>query len=143
MDNVIYKSYDDLCRQIDLLNSMLETYYEERYKILKMGGFEGLKELSGCATDNVSVMKTSQVDFIYAIERLVEIDKQVIELASSIEWLKSQKADIDQKLSEFDGIEEKVFYNRVVRGLSQDKTAEAIGRSIRHVRRIENRIKNI
>ncbi|GMQ57070.1 hypothetical protein AN1V17_14650 [Vallitalea sediminicola] len=50
---------------------------------------------------------------------------------------------MDQEFSKTQGKNNKVFYYRVIEGLTQEKTAEKLGMSSRQIQRIENKYKKV
>ena len=89
--------------------------------------YKGVKDYRDTRTEEYSKEKKRLLT-------LIELDKQLLESACT-------HIDDREYLENLDSNLQKVQYLRVVRGYTQEATAEILGLSDRHVRRLEKRIK--
>ena len=68
------------------------------------------------------------------LQAMIDLDRELI-ATSGI------RIDDNEYLTCLDNIEQKVKYLRVVKGYTQEKAAEILELSVRHIKRIEKRIK--
>lgn len=138
---MIIQSYNDICAKISALEIWIDSLERDKkyYTKLLHGGCP--KDITSIVYDGMP--KGSRNDM--TLDRILEsIHKVKSHLYLAIEELKHKtqsRIDIEGVLSKMEGLEHQVFYYRVVRGLSQEQTAEAIERCTRQVQRIEKSIK--
>lgn len=69
------------------------------------------------------------------------IEKYISLQQKRLQQLRQEKEKVDQEFSKTQGKTNRVFYYRVIEGLTQEKTAEKLGMSSRQIQRIEKNYK--
>lgn len=129
-----------LLRKIDIKN--LEKSID---KAFKLAGVDGPKGNDNMGVDYSRVISTTPAAHIGLddVIRLTSRDsKQIQKLQKEISDLKRKKKSLIKMIKSLDGIEEKIFYQRVIMKETQESAAEKIGVSTRHLQRIEKSLKN-
>ena len=107
--------------------------------IIKVSAPQGYKE--GTSYQDVDMIKGSrkEINMVKVLESLHQLESIIYLDEIILENLERDK-DIEEKLKELETNKDKVYYLRNVQGLTQEKTAEILGISDRHVRRLESEI---
>ncbi len=138
---MIIQSYNDICSKIAALELWIDSLQRDIKYYTKLLHSGAPKDISGINYDGMP--KGSRNDM--SLDRIVEsIHKAESHLYLAQEELKCKnklKQSIEEVLSSIEGMEYKVFYYRVVKGLTQEQTAEIIDRSDRQIRNIEKKMK--
>jgi DNA-binding XRE family transcriptional regulator len=138
---LIIQSYNDICSKIAALEIWIDSLERDikYYTKLLHGGAP--KDISGINYDGMP--KGSRNDM--TIDRIIEsIHKAESHLYLAQEELKCKnklKQSIEEVLSSMEGMEYKVFYYRVIKGMTQEEAAEELDRSDRQIRNIEKKLK--
>ncbi len=136
---LFYKTYEDLLREIHIINIRLESYKEELKKIKKLG-MSGPKGMQSVDYTKGKVMSSNQIDFMYAIERVSKLQNHIQIHEKELDRLHTEKKQIDNEMEKLTNKEKKLFYLRKGKGLTQEQAAETLGITTRQVRRIEKKI---
>jgi len=138
--NVITNSLDDLIKTKDILVLLIEQYKEEKRKIEKMG-LTGPQEIQAVDISSINIQFNGKMMFIDALKRIKKIESHLLILNKELDKKNKIIYDIEKKIKKLSGLEEKVFFLRRVKGLTQEKTAEKLDISIIYVQKIERRIR--
>ena len=140
--NIVCNHIDHLTAKKQILEDTVNYYMEERKKIYNMG-MTGPSELSGVDTSKETVQTTSKMKFIDAVEKIDENNesKHLQQCQQELEEINKRIYEIWESVKRLDGIEEKVYYLRKVKGLTQEETAEELEISTIYVRKIEKRMR--
>jgi plasmid maintenance system antidote protein VapI len=98
--------------------------------------YQSYSELEKTITILESLIETYQ-------KESANIDKYICLQQNRLEELKQEKTKLTKEFSETEGKLNKVFYYRIIKGLTQEKTAEKLGMSTRQIQRIEKNIKKL
>lgn len=131
--NLLLKDIKDVRKRIEESEKELMDLAEIYYNAFKPDGYK-----SSTSYVDADTIKGSKKEFhledlaeeMMRIKNLIEVDKIIL---NSLE----RKIEVDIRLSELSNIKDKVFFLRKVMKLTQEATAEILGITDRHVRRIE------
>lgn len=140
--NILINSLEGLIAFRDTLELHISAYMEQRESLFK-DIYNGPKEVKGLDTTQESVQTSKNFNFLDGIKNIDAINssKMLKDLYDELEKTNQRIEEIGQAMERLEGLEEKVFYWRRVKGLTQEQTAEKLGISDRHVRRIEEKIR--
>ncbi|MCT4597489.1 MAG: hypothetical protein N4A50_06375 [Vallitalea sp.] len=130
--SILFKTYDDLINEVAILNIRLNSYIKQK---------EVLKEL----IDKSSIDINNQYTIPYQSysKELSILDSHIYLHQVEIKRLEEEKKEVDNIFSMLKGTQEQIFYHRVIKGLTQEQTAEKMYMSIRQVQRLEKKIKEL
>ncbi|MCM3488797.1 hypothetical protein M3689_05690 [Alkalihalophilus marmarensis] len=119
---LIFRSYNAIIKDLDVLRDLLEVTMQEREN-----WWIGGRLFHSVPLDN-------------AAKRVDMLSSRIEKLSEAIDELEEKKRLIQNKLSELDGIEYKVAYKRYVEGKDLQQIANEVDRSHEHVRRLHAKI---
>lgn len=131
--NLLLKEIKDVRKRIEDSERELMDLAEVYYKAFKPDGYKTSTSYLDADTIKGSKKELHLEDLaeeMMRIKNLIEVDKIIL---NSLE----RKIEIEVRLSELKSISDKVFFLRKVCKLTQAATAEVLGITDRHVRRIE------
>jgi DNA-directed RNA polymerase specialized sigma24 family protein len=138
---MIIQIYNDICSKISALNIWIDSLERDikYYTKLLHGGAP--KDISGMNMDGMPKGSRNDMTIDRIIESIHKAESHLLLAEEELRLKTQSRIDIENVLGEMKGIEYQVFYYRIVRGLTQEQTAEAIERCTRQVKRIEKNIK--
>jgi DNA-binding XRE family transcriptional regulator len=138
---MIIQSYNDICSKIAALEIWIDSLERDikYYAKLLHGGAP--KDISGMSMDGMPKGSRNDMTIDRIIESIHKAESHLLLAEEELRLKTQSRIDIENVLGEMKGIEYQVFYYRIVRGLTQEQTAEAIERCTRQVKRIEKNIK--
>ena len=136
------KIFRELDFQIMIRKEKIRNHQMSVMRAYKMAGLNGPKGLKGLdysgVTSSTSIAHIGLDDAAIMIDR----DKENIKILEyEISELRSKKRKLIKALSSLDGIEEQIFYRRIIMCETQESAANSIGLSSRHLQRLEKRMK--
>lgn len=136
------KVFTEIDFQIMIRKDRIRVLNQSIAKAYKMAGIDGPKGLGGLDYSGVtSSTPAAHIGLEDAI-RMSERDKiNLIILESELAKLRARKRNLIRILKSLDGIEEQIFYHRVIMKETQDVAAEKVGFSKRQLQRIEKQMK--
>lgn len=140
-DGKIFKELDFqiIIKKVDIKN--LEISID---KAFHLAGVDGPKGENGLGVDYSRVISTTPVAHIGledAIRLAARDQKRISELKKEISELNSKKKKLIKILESLEGIEEKIFFHRVIMCETQEVAADKIGMSCRNLQRYEKNLK--
>lgn len=139
------KVFKEIDLQIMFRKEKIKTHQQSIRKAYKLAGIDGPSGSDNMGIDYSRVTSSTPVAHIGLEDaiRLADRDHKRIQLIENeINQLRSRKRNLLRILKSLDGIEEQVFYHRVIMNETQEEAAEEIGLSTRHLQRIEKQIKD-
>lgn len=121
---LIFQNYNEVVKQIDILEQQLEFASKEREN-----WWIGGRLFHTVPLDN-------------SARRVDRLSERIEQMHDELDRLRKHKELIDKKLSELDGLEYKVAFARYVQGKSLQQIAEELEYSPEHIRRISSRLKD-
>lgn len=139
------KVFKEIDFQIMLLKIEINNHEKSIRKAYKLAGIDGPSGSDNMGMDYsrvISSTPTAHIGLDDAI-RLADRDhKRIITLKNEINQLKLKKRNLLRILKSLDGINEQIFYYRVVMKLTQENASDEIGISKRQLQRIEKEMKD-
>lgn len=114
----MYKSYNDLCREIEWFKGQIEILKVERQEWWKRG------------------VMPNKVKFKNAIENIDRVGVSLDTYEKALEIREEQKSRLDNIINGFEGLEYKIAYRKYVKNMTLQEIADELGYShdrIRHV----------
>lgn len=118
-----YRYYNDLIREIDILEYQMETCLAERENWNFWGG-----------------RLSRSVPLDIAAERMDKLAERIEWLTERLERKKGIKAKLEKKLSELESIEYKVAFMRIVEGMTLEEIAEELNYSIGWIKKVSAKV---
>jgi DNA-directed RNA polymerase specialized sigma24 family protein len=139
---MIIQSYNDICSKIAALEIWIDSLERDKkyYQKLLHGGAP--KDISGINYDGMPKGSRNDMTLDRILASIHKVESHLVLAEEELRLKTQSRIDIENVLSKMEGIEYQVFYYRVVRGLTQEQTSEAIERCTRQVQNIEKKIKN-
>ncbi|MCT4686360.1 hypothetical protein [Vallitalea sp.] len=131
--NILYCSYEDLLKRISVIEIRLESYKKEK---------ELLVNVSENEKQSVIKVNDERISYMTYLQEIKIIDSHILLHEEELIRLKKEKEKIDTIMSGLEGTNESVFYYRIVKGMTQEQTAEKLYMSTRQVQRIEKKLEN-
>jgi DNA-directed RNA polymerase specialized sigma24 family protein len=128
--SILFKTYDNLISELAILNIRLNSYIKQK---------EVLKELINKSSIDTNNQYT--ISYQSYSKELSILDSHIYLHQVEIKRLEEEKEEVNNLFSMLKGTEEQIFYYRVIKGLTQERTAERMYMSIRQVQRLEKKIK--
>ena len=139
------KVFKDIEFQIMIRKERLRVHELSMRKALKLAGINGPRGTDNMGVDYSRVTSSTPAVHIGLGDayRMIEQDqKNIKRLREEIDLLRSRKRNLLRILKSLEGLEEQIFYHRVIMDKTQEAAAEMIGVSPRHLQRIEKQMKD-
>jgi hypothetical protein len=140
------KVFKEIDFQIMLRKEKIKVHQQSIRKSYKLAGIDGPSGNDNMGIDYSRVTSSTPVARIGLDDaiRLADRDHKKIKiLENEIDQLRYRKRNLLRVLKSLDGIEEQIFYYRVIMCETQETAAEEIGVSTRHLQRIEKQMKDV
>lgn len=124
-------TYNDLCKEIEILE-LRAGDLEYQMRIAKSICFRGF------VTD-----QRSRIPLDKALTSYDNVKDELLGVVAILEHKQMTKRNIEQKMSEFDGLEYQVAYKRDILRQSLDKIADDLGYSYNWIMKISSRTNRI
>lgn len=124
-------SYTDLCKEIEILDLRADELEKEARVCLRT-------VWTGEPPSDRSTYVHIPLD--KALKRYEEVMQKLCDVQEVLRNKRIVKAQIEQRISEFDGLEYKVAYLRDIQGKPLDEIADKLGYSYAWIRKISYRI---
>ncbi|GMQ57066.1 hypothetical protein AN1V17_14610 [Vallitalea sediminicola] len=131
--NILYGSYEDLKKRISVIEIRLDSYKKEK---------ELLVNILDSGEQSVIKVKDERISYMTYLKEIKIIDSHILLHEEELMRLRKEKEKVDTIMSELEGTNERVFYYRIVKGMTQEQTAEKLYMSARQVQRIEKKLEN-
>lgn len=128
--NIIYSSYNDLKKRIEIIKLRLDSYKKEKDLLLKVLN-QG---------EHDEELKDERISYKTYLKDVKLIDSHILLHEDELTRLQKEKEKIDTMMNELEGNKSKIFRYRVIEGMTQEKTAEKLYLSVRQVQRLEKTI---
>lgn len=131
--NILYGSYEDLLKRISVIELRLESYKKEK---------ELLVNVLESGKQSVIKVKDERISYMTYLKEIKIMDSHILLHEEELIRLIKEKEKIDTIMGRLEGTNERVFYYRIVKGMTQEQTAEKLYMSARQVQRIEKKLEN-
>lgn len=127
--------------QILMCREKIRNHEKSIERVKKMSGMYGPAGIGAIDYSGQPKAGFSHMDFPDAIQSIKK-DAEYIEYEkASIRALRRRKRNLIKAAEILDGMEQSIFVQRVIYGLTQDNAADSIGISVRQLQRIERQMK--
>lgn len=126
--SIAMQTYQDLCGEIDILTKRIDSLqreYEIWYRNCFNGGKKPIAPLHIC------------------LKHMDDISKQIEIYQTLLEEKEKTREEIDQRMSQFQGIGYKVAYMRDIKGMTLAEIAAELGYSEIWIRKISSKCRSI
>lgn len=138
---MICEYIEDLQSRKEILQDAIAMYTEERGKYYEMG-CTAPSELTGLDTTKEAIQSSGKMKFIDAIVHMDRINEKLNKCYAELEQIEEKINAINERVSKLTDKQTKIYFYRNVKKMTQEKTAEELGISERHLQRIEKKIKD-
>lgn len=139
---MIIQSYNDICLEIDGLIERIADIKTSIKYYQKLMHKDAPKEMSGMQYSDMPKGGHNYMSLDRILAAISKLESHLVLAKEALKCKKESRDRIGQVLGQMEGIEYQVFYWRIVKGLTQEETAEKINRCTRQVQRIEDNIKS-
>lgn len=137
------KLIKDIDFQILICKEKIKNHQESIKKIKKMSGMNGPLGIGVIDYSGMPRAGFSHMDFPDALTSIAKAEEAIEKERESIRSLRRRKRNLVNTAERMEGVEQSIFVYRVIYGMTQDATAEAIGMSRRQLQRTEKKMRNI
>jgi len=141
-NRLIIQSYNDICAKISALEIWIDSLERDKKYYTKLLHSGAPKDISAINLDGMPKGSRNDMTLDRIIESIHKVESHLYLAEEELKCKTQSRIDIENILGKMEGMEYQVFYYRVVRGLTQEQTAEAIERCTRQVQNIEKKIKS-
>lgn len=146
MANLSKKSKErDIFKEIELkimlINEQIKNHQRSIEKAKKMSGWQGPAGVSGIDYSR-EPGNSVHISFAEGLRMIEQDTERIRKLKEERADLKNSMKRIKRIYESLDGNEERVYYLRVIRKLTQEAAADEMGFSRRHFQRIESRMRD-
>jgi DNA-directed RNA polymerase specialized sigma subunit len=140
---LIIQSYNDICSKIAALELWIDSLNRDikYYSKLLNGGKP--KDIGSINYDGMPKGSRNDMTIDRILEALRKCESHLYLAEEELKYKEQQKKQLEEVMSNMEGIEYKVYYYRVVKRMTQLEVAEELGKSDRHIRRIEKVLQNV
>jgi predicted transcriptional regulator len=140
---VIIQSYNDICAKISALEIWIDSLERDKkyYTKLLHGGAPA--DISGINMDGMPKGSRNDMTLDRILGAIHKVESHLYLAEEELKCKEQQKKQLEEVMSNMEGIEYKVYYYRVVKRMTQLEVAEELGKSDRHIRRIEKVLQNV
>lgn len=140
---MIIQSYNDVCSKITALEIWIDSLNRdiEYYTGLLHGGAP--KHITGMAYDGMPRGTRNDMTLDRILETLHKCESHLYLAEEEIKNKKQLKKQLEEVMSNMESVECKVYYLRVVMGMTQLEVAEELDKSDRQIRRVEKKLKSV
>ncbi len=139
------KVFKEIDFQIMIRKEQIKVHRQSIRKAYKLAGTDGPSGTNNMGIDYTRVTSNTPAAHIGLDDaiRLADRDyKRIKMIECEIVQLRLKKRNLLKILKSLTGIEEQIFYYRVIMDKTQEEAAEEIGFSTRHLQRIEKQMKD-
>lgn len=138
----IMKSYQDICREIEIWEQFYESYTDQIKALNKLGKTWGPSEIQGIDYSQPQVQNSTQIGFETFLILLRDIQEKQIVCVEALLDLENKKNKIDDIIAQLDSLDKRVVYMREIEGKTLKEIAEELGYSYDYIREVSSRNKN-
>jgi len=140
---MIIQSYNDICAKIAALNIWIDSLERDKKYYTKLLHSGCPKDISGINYDGMPKGSRNDMTIDRILASLQKVESHLY-LAHEEKSCKEQsKKQIEGVMSNMESIECKVYYLRIVKGMTQLQVAEELDKSDRQIRRVEKKLKSV
>jgi DNA-directed RNA polymerase specialized sigma24 family protein len=141
-ERLIIQSYNDICAKIAALELWIDSLERDKKYYTKLLHSGAPKDIGCMSYDGMPKGSRNDMTLDRIIEAIQKCDSHLYLAHEELTVKQRAKAEIEGIMSNLEGLEYQVFYHRVVKGMTQEQTAEIIERCTRQVQNIEKKLKS-
>jgi transposase-like protein len=140
---LIIQSYNDICAKIAALEIWIDSLQRDikYYTALLHSGAP--KDISGISYDGMPKGSRNDMSLDRILEAIHKAESHLYLAEEELRVKEQQKKQLEEIMSNMESLEYKVYYYRVVKGMTQEQTAEQLEKSDRYIRKIEKKLKKV
>jgi hypothetical protein len=140
---LIIQSYNDICAKIAALEIWIDSLQRDikYYTALLHSGAP--KDISGISYDGMPKGSRNDMSLDRIVESIHKAESHLYLAQEEKKCKEQQKKQLEEVMGNMEGLEYKVYYYRVVKGMTQLEVAEELDKSDRHIRRLEKKLKSV
>ena len=139
---MIIQSYNDICAKISALNIWIDSLERDvkYYTKLLHGGCP--RDISGINYDGMPKGSRNDMTIDRILASLQKVESHLYLAQEELACKKQSKTQIEEVMSNMEGLEQQVFYRRIVKGMTLEKIAEQLDYEFGYIRKISMKINN-
>jgi uncharacterized protein YicC (UPF0701 family) len=138
---MIIQSYNDICAKIAALEIWIDSLERDKKYYTKLLHGGAPKDISGINYDGMPKGSRNDMTIDRTIEAIHKAESHLLLAEEEKKYKEQLKKQLEEVMSNMEGFEYKVYYCRVIKHMTQLEVAEELGKSDRHIRRIERVLK--
>jgi hypothetical protein len=143
MSDKIIKSYQELCREIEIWESRDRAYQAEIQALNQLANIYGPSGVSGIDYSKDRVQSSSHIGFETYLLRLFEIEAHIKVHEKALKEMKLAREQIEKTIENMSGIDRKVVYLRDIKGMKLEEIADELHFSIVYIKKVSARNKKL
>lgn len=140
MDTI--KSYKDLCKEIEIWESRIESYQAQIKALNKLAKMSGPTEVRGIDYTQPNVQGSGQISFEDYLIRSRRLKNHIFLHEEALKTMKESRNKIKNRLKGLEGLDKKVCYKRDIEDKSLVDIAKELGYSYDYIKEVSARNKN-
>lgn len=128
--------------QVSVCRAKIKNYQESIRKIKKMSGMYGPIGIGEMDYSGLPRAGFTHMDFPDALAAIAKNEECIEKEKELIRRLQRRRKNLINAAERLEGIEQMVFVCRSIHDMTQEAAAEAVGISVRHLQRIERKIRD-
>ena len=135
----IMKSYNDICKEIEMWEEMLKSYHDQVNALNKLGKIWGPTDVRGVDYSNPQVQGSGQIGFETFLKMLRNIQEKQMICLNTLKELEKTKKEVENSISSLDGLDKKIMYMKTIQGKTLKEIAAELGYSYQYIREVAAR----
>jgi hypothetical protein len=140
---LIIQSYNDICAKIAALEIWIDSLQRDIKYYTKLLNNAAPKHISGINYDGMPKGSRNDMSLDRILEAIRKCESHLYLAEEELKVKEQQKKQLEELMGNMEGLEYKVYYYRVVKGMTQERTAEELEKSDRYIRKIEKKLKKV
>lgn len=137
----IIKSYKELCGEIEIWKWRVEAYKAEVKALTKLAKVYGPQHVKAIDYSQPRVQGSNQIGFEEFLFRLQQLGSHIYLHEEAITKMEESRKQIEEKISQLEGLDKKVVYMRDIERKSLVDIAKELGYSYDYIKEISARNK--
>lgn len=135
------KLIKDIDFQILVRREKIRNHMEAIKKIKRMSGMNGPAGVGAAVCSGMPHAGFAHMDFPDALTAIAKEEECIAKERDQIRMLRRRRKNLIWAAEKLEGVERSIFICRVLRRMSQEATAEAVGISVRQLQRTERQMR--
>jgi DNA-directed RNA polymerase specialized sigma subunit len=140
---MIIQSYNDICAKIAALKIWIDSLERDKKYYTKLLHSGAPAEMTSIVYDGMPKGSRNDMTLDRIIDSIHKAESHLLLATEELRCKEQLKNQLEEVMSNMEGLEYKVYYYRVIKHMTQLEVAEELGKSDRHIRRIEKVLQNV